>query len=128
VEENGVGLKAGTPEQFLKSQFGDQSPVFSPDGKWLAYRSNASSQQEVYVRAFPDNGSLWKLPRRTEAQAAADRQLTAQFQEGLYAADLQGPFQQVGYAKRNCPVTEIVEIKPAELRLENALNIIPLPI
>ena len=61
VEENGAGLKAGTAEQLLKSQFNDQQPVFSPDGKWLAYQSSAAGQPEVYVRAFPDNGGLWKI-------------------------------------------------------------------
>src|SRR5665213_361518 len=61
VEENGAGLKAGTPEQFLKSQFTDQLPVFSPDGKWLAYASVGQGTPEVYVRAFPDNGGLWKI-------------------------------------------------------------------
>ena len=61
VEENGAGLKAGTPEQFLKSQFNDQLPVFSPDGKWLAYQSSGQGTPEVYVRAFPDDGGLWKI-------------------------------------------------------------------
>ncbi len=61
VEENGAGLKAGTPEQFLKSQFNDQQPAFSPDGKWLAYQSGGQGPSEVYVRAFPDNGGLWKI-------------------------------------------------------------------
>lgn len=45
--------KAGKPEQFLKSQFGDLAPTFSPDGHWLAYLSDASSKSEWYVRTFP---------------------------------------------------------------------------
>jgi len=61
VEQNGAGLKAGTPQQFLKSQFNDNQPAFSPDGKWLAYQSDSSGKTEVYVRAFPDNGGLWKI-------------------------------------------------------------------
>ena len=28
-------------------------PVFSPDGRWLAYASNESGRFEVYVRRFP---------------------------------------------------------------------------
>jgi serine/threonine-protein kinase len=28
-------------------------PAFSPDGKWLAYTSNESGRDEVYVRPFP---------------------------------------------------------------------------
>jgi len=50
--ETGDGMKAGTPERFLTSPFGDTSPVFSPDGKWLAYESNESGREEVYVRPF----------------------------------------------------------------------------
>jgi serine/threonine protein kinase/Tol biopolymer transport system component len=50
--EAGDGMKAGAPERFLSSQFGDTSPVVSPDGRWLAYESNESGKQEVYVRSF----------------------------------------------------------------------------
>ena len=34
-----------------------RAPALSRDGRWLAYVSNASGQQEVYVRPFPDAGS-----------------------------------------------------------------------
>ncbi len=37
VEDSGGQLRAGKPEQFLKTQFDDLSPMFSPDGRWLAY-------------------------------------------------------------------------------------------
>ena len=53
VEEQGGQLKAGKPEQFLKSGFGDFAPSFSPDGRWLAYHSDESGKNEVYVRPFP---------------------------------------------------------------------------
>jgi len=33
------------------------SPEFSPDGKWLAYRSGASGRQEVYVQPYPGPGA-----------------------------------------------------------------------
>jgi WD40-like Beta Propeller Repeat len=36
----------------LPAAFADWSPVFSPDGRWLAYNSNESGADEVYVRAF----------------------------------------------------------------------------
>jgi Tol biopolymer transport system component len=65
VEENGEGLKAGKPEQFLKEQFADANPVFSPDGHWLAYESNTSGTMEVYVRPFPPSptgqGGQWQV-------------------------------------------------------------------
>jgi len=56
---------AGKPEQFLKSQFEDRFPAFSPDSRWLAYESNASGKGEVYVRPFPPpasgQGGLWPI-------------------------------------------------------------------
>jgi serine/threonine protein kinase/Tol biopolymer transport system component len=65
VEEQGGQLKAGKPEQFLKSGFGDFAPSFSPDGRWLAYQSDESGKNEVYVRAFPQpsagRGGKWQI-------------------------------------------------------------------
>jgi len=65
VEELGGQLKAGKPEQFLKSSFNDAVPTFSPDGRWLAYYSNESGKYEVYVRAFPPpssgQGGKWQI-------------------------------------------------------------------
>ena len=61
LESAGGQLKAGKPEQFLKSAFMDTEALLSRDGKWLAYVSNSSGSYEIYVRAFPDNGGLWKI-------------------------------------------------------------------
>jgi len=57
LEYTGGRLKAGKPEHFLKSGFSDGYPSFSPDGRWLAYQSNESGKNEVYVRAFPPPSS-----------------------------------------------------------------------
>jgi serine/threonine-protein kinase len=62
LEDQGGQLKAGTPERFLTSGF---NPSFSPDGRWLAYHSNESGTNEVYVRAFPTPssgpGGKWQI-------------------------------------------------------------------
>jgi len=50
------GWKAGKPTVFLNSPFAEVSAVFSPDGRWLAYRSDESGRIEVYVRPFPGPG------------------------------------------------------------------------
>jgi Tol biopolymer transport system component/predicted Ser/Thr protein kinase len=65
LEDQGGQLKAGKPEQFLKSSFSDAGPKVSPDGRWLAYASNESGKYEVYVRAFPPpasgQGGKWQI-------------------------------------------------------------------
>jgi serine/threonine-protein kinase len=50
------GWKPGKPTVFLNSPFEEQEPMFSPDGRWLAYQSNESGRREVYVRSFPGGG------------------------------------------------------------------------
>jgi Tol biopolymer transport system component len=42
-----------TPRPFLATPFDELTPRFSPDGNWVAYVSNESGIDEVYVRAFP---------------------------------------------------------------------------
>jgi serine/threonine-protein kinase len=39
--------------EILATPAQEHMPMFSPDGRWLAYASNASGQQEVYVRPYP---------------------------------------------------------------------------
>ncbi len=41
------------PQEFLVTEHSENAAVFSPDGEWLAYVSDASAQLEVYVRPFP---------------------------------------------------------------------------
>jgi serine/threonine-protein kinase len=38
------------------------NPAISPDGRWLAYQSDESVREEIYVRPFPDvNGGRWQI-------------------------------------------------------------------
>lgn len=61
VERQGEKLKAGPPELFQHTSFGERGASFSPDGRWLAYSSNESGSSQVYVRAFPDKGGHWQV-------------------------------------------------------------------
>jgi len=61
VEREGEKLKAGKPELFQRTIFGDRGASFSPDGHWLAYSSNESGSSQVFVRAFPDKGGQWQI-------------------------------------------------------------------
>jgi len=47
------GWKPGKPTVFLASPFIESEAAFSPDGRWLAYQSDESGKNEVYVRLFP---------------------------------------------------------------------------
>jgi len=47
---------SGRVTPFLNSQFREMYPDFSPDGRWIAYTSEESKRNEVYVRAFPGPG------------------------------------------------------------------------
>ena len=57
LEDKGGQLRAGKPEQFLQSNSLDLNPSFSNDGRWIAYHSNESGKNEVYVRPFPPPSS-----------------------------------------------------------------------
>ena len=46
----------GEPSPFLVSPFDERSPVFSPDGEWIAYVSDESGRDEVYLMRYPDAG------------------------------------------------------------------------
>ena len=49
-----------TPRSFEASpEFREMSPMFSPDGNWLAYVSDETGQNEVYVKPYPGPGSRW---------------------------------------------------------------------
>jgi serine/threonine-protein kinase len=43
----------GEAAPFFTSEATELFPTFSPDGNWLAYTSNQSGRQQVYVRPYP---------------------------------------------------------------------------
>ena len=56
-----AGWKPGKPTVFLNSRANEFEPMFSPDGRWLAYQSNETGRGEVYVRPFPGPGGKWQV-------------------------------------------------------------------
>ncbi len=58
-------VRNGTTEDrrtLVASDADEYSPALSPDGRWLAYVSEESGQQEVYVRPFPATGAAkWQI-------------------------------------------------------------------
>ncbi len=49
------------PVPFLETDFVDDEPRFSHDGRWITYYSNESGQGEIYVRPFPGPGGKWQV-------------------------------------------------------------------
>jgi Tol biopolymer transport system component len=45
-----------TPLPFLQTRFNERWGAFSPDGRWVAYASNESGRDEIYVRPFVPPG------------------------------------------------------------------------
>jgi eukaryotic-like serine/threonine-protein kinase len=46
---------------FLQSASSETMGRFSPDGRWIAYVSNESGKEEVYVLPFPGPGGKWQI-------------------------------------------------------------------
>jgi serine/threonine-protein kinase len=42
------------PQPLVRTQFSEMHAELSPDGRWLAYTSNESGQQQIFVRPFPN--------------------------------------------------------------------------
>ena len=50
------------PVPLVATRFGERAPSLSPDGHWLAYVSDESGRNEVYVRPFPDaDRAKWQV-------------------------------------------------------------------
>ena len=57
------------PFPFLRTEFNNEDGQFSPDGRWVAYFSDESGRNEIYVRTFSpdstaaasDTGGKWLI-------------------------------------------------------------------
>ena len=58
-----VGLRFPdrTIEPFLGTRFAESAPAFSPDGRWVAYVSDESGGQQIYVQPYPGPGGKWLI-------------------------------------------------------------------
>jgi Tol biopolymer transport system component len=56
-------LKVGDslPQTLIQTRFNEGAPVFSPDGRWLAYASAESGRYEIYVNAYPGPGGKYQI-------------------------------------------------------------------
>jgi eukaryotic-like serine/threonine-protein kinase len=49
------------PFPYLQTQFNESHGSFSPDGRWVAYVSDESGRNEIYVQAFPLSGAKFQI-------------------------------------------------------------------
>ena len=60
-----VGVRtdgSSAPVSLVATAFSEMHPALSPDGHWLAYTSDESGTNEVYVRPFPNTGDVrWQV-------------------------------------------------------------------
>jgi Tol biopolymer transport system component len=78
-----------TPHSFVKSNFNARDGQFSPDGKWVAYQSDESGRNEIYIQPFHGPGERIQVSAAGGTQVrwgrrsaelfyvAADRRLNA---------------------------------------------------
>ena len=55
-----AGGEGSEPVLYLRTEADEAIPVFSPDGRYVAYVSDESGRMEIYVRPFPEGGGKWQ--------------------------------------------------------------------
>ena len=53
--------KTDKPHPFLNTKAREGGPTFSPDGRWIAYVSDKSGRNEIYMRPYPGPGEEWAI-------------------------------------------------------------------
>jgi Tol biopolymer transport system component len=59
---------AEKPIAFARTPADEDNPVFAPGSRWVAYQSNESGHEEVYVQPFPATGVKYRVSRDGGAQ------------------------------------------------------------
>jgi serine/threonine-protein kinase len=81
----------GEPEPYLATPFEESEGQFSPDGRWIAYRSNETGEAEIYVRSTQGPGK-WQISDGGGWQplwSAHGRTLFFRSREGLNAVEVE---------------------------------------
>jgi serine/threonine-protein kinase len=94
--DSGATWSLRDPTVFVGTTFSEVEPMFSPDGQWIAYVSNSSGRDEVYVRPFPQASGVWQVSVGGGTTPTWSRQSP----ELLYRA-LSGELMTVGYVATN---------------------------
>ena len=73
------------PYPYIREPFNVRAPAVSPDGRWVAYVSDESGKDEVYVRSFPNPGRAILI----SASGGREPRWSTSGQEILYRTDSQ---------------------------------------
>ncbi len=92
-----TGERKATP--FLVTEANEADARFSPDGSWVAYQSNASGREEIYLTPFPGPGGKWQVSQDGGVQAMWSRDGAA-----LYFRSLDGKLMEASVAERGAAV------------------------
>jgi DNA-binding winged helix-turn-helix (wHTH) protein/Tol biopolymer transport system component len=77
-----VPLSGGAAQPLLNTSFNEAQARISPDGRWIAYVSDTSGTQEVYLRRYPDVDA----PRRVSTGGGAQPQWRGDQRELFFLA------------------------------------------
>jgi eukaryotic-like serine/threonine-protein kinase len=98
--------RAITP--LLKTPFVEQNAEVSPSGQWLAYQSNESGRDDVYVRPFPNvDAGRWLVSTNGGRAPLWSRNRKELFYVTLEGAVMSVPVQQ-GTTWQHGPATQVV--------------------
>jgi hypothetical protein len=100
-----VAAAGGEPAPLVAAEFAESNAALSPDGRWLAYQSNETGRNEVYVTSFPVPGRKWQVSQgegMMPAWRGDGREVFYRDERGLWAAevDTSRPVLEVGAVRR----------------------------
>ncbi len=83
---------SGLATSFLRSPSNETYPEFSPDGRWIAYTSDESRREEVYVRPVPGSGMKYQISNEGGNQplwAKDGKRLFYRWQDQVWVVDVE---------------------------------------
>lgn len=105
--------KDGTPRNLTRtSNAHERDAVWSPDGKWIAYNSDATGENELYIRSQDGKGEPTQLTNNADTYYY--QAIWAPDSKKLMWADRKQRLRVVDVASK--AVAEIVQSKEAEIR------------
>ena len=131
---------------FVQTAFTEQAPMFSPDGKWIAYMSDESGRTEIFVQPFPGPGGKRQVSTEGGFEPAWNRNgrelfyrvgnrmmvvpvtLTPTFSADAPRVLFEGRFAKIGWGERDYDVapdgSRFLMISAPEDRSRAELNVV----